>query len=406
MAPRKTSVKAKTAAASKKIRVSYGGWYQRTTLHLSEIYDFFSFGTSHLPLLKSELERLWRKLSLAEVSRESGYLEFISAKTASGITIRYYEDGLYMLESEVDDISEVPDEKRKLEEYYAGSLSPAISYIFSLGAPTPKVLANIKTVHPTVIVGTMTDPSRFNPDEIFGPVYSKLSSPGVSVVKTPLYIFVMTSPAAAVVATPVVENLVFFREFKDHLEKYLDIHRTVWEEISEIKERKDISGTEVDEIRGKLDGYQKTISLISNRINQMGSYVKTRSSIAKSMKVEEYLIGFFQFKFETLIDTLDYIKEIWKMTSEYLTSSITNLQEIKNQSAARGIQSLQLITSLGVVSGILGYLSKNEVPKMTFIGTMYFAAIILVAWGANKTISHFYLKKRYNLKFGRREENI
>ncbi|MDD5099115.1 MAG: hypothetical protein PHP35_02125, partial [Candidatus Colwellbacteria bacterium] len=372
------------------IKVSFGGWYQRTTLHLSEIYDFFVSGSSKLPLDADKLKKLRKSLNLVEVSRESGYLEYVLAKTTDGIEIRYYEDGLYVLELEADDISSVAERKKQLEKYWEESMSPAISYIFSLGAPTPKILANIKTVHPTVITGTVPDPSRFLPENSFGPVYSTISSDGITAIKTPFYIFVVTAEKAFSSALPVVENMIFFREFKDQLEKYLNIHRSVWEEISDIKEKRNISGSDVGTIRGKLDGYQKTISLISNRINQMGSYVRTRSSIAKGMNIEEYLAGFFQFKFETLVDTLDYIKEIWKMTSDYLNASIQNLQEIKNQSATRGIQSLQLITSLGVISGIIGYLSKNEVPQVTFIGAAYFAAIILIAWSLNRFISGFY----------------
>ena len=36
----------------------------------------------------------------------------------------------------------------------------------------------------------------------------------------------------------IMEMEIFFREFKDQLQKYLNIHRKVWEEISDIKERK------------------------------------------------------------------------------------------------------------------------------------------------------------------------
>lgn len=38
--------------------MTYGGWYQRTTLHLVEIYEFCEHGTSKLALEKKELARL------------------------------------------------------------------------------------------------------------------------------------------------------------------------------------------------------------------------------------------------------------------------------------------------------------------------------------------------------------
>lgn len=38
-------------------KVTYGGWFQRTTLHLSEIYDLFAHGYSNLHLDKEKLKQ-------------------------------------------------------------------------------------------------------------------------------------------------------------------------------------------------------------------------------------------------------------------------------------------------------------------------------------------------------------
>ncbi len=386
-----------------KTKITYGGWYQRTTLHLSEVYDFLAFGKSKLALDADKLKRLQKKLELSEVSRETNYLEYITAKTKDGITIRYYEDGLYILEIETTDIKK---SKAILEKYFDQKFNPAIGYIFSLGAPTPKILANIKSPHATVVTvrGKNTEVETFLKN--VGHVYNKIESGAFAVYKTHLFIFVVVPEDIEEGASELIENLIFFREFKDQLEKYLQIHRVLWEEISEIKEQKEIKGNDVEKVRDKLDSYQTTISLISNRINQMGSYVRTRASISKHTNIEQHLTDLFQYKFETLTDTLDYIKEIWKMTSDYLNSSIQNLVEIKGQSAARGIQSLQLITSIGVISGIVGYLSKNEFPKITAIGAMYFFIIIAITWLINSLLTRFYRSKKYKLKFNQRKEDI
>lgn len=387
----------------KKIKITYGGWYQRTTLHLSEIYDFLAFGKSKLALDENKLKKLFDKLQITHASRESNYLEYVTAKTKEGITIRYYEDGLYILELEATDIKK---SKSLLEKYFDRKFNPAIEYIFSKGAPTPKVLANIKSPHATVV----TVKGKKSEVEVFlkkvGHIYNKIESGSVSVYKSHSLMFVVVPENAGESATELVENLIFFREFKDQLEKYLHIHRTLWEDISQIKERKEIKGNDVETVRGKLDSYQTTISLIGNRINQMGSYVRTRASISKHTNVEQHLTDLFQYKFETLTDTLEYIKEIWKMTSDYLNSSIQNLIEIKGQSAARGIQSLQLITSIGVISGIIGYLSKNEFPKITALGALYFCIIIAITWLINSSIAKFYKNKKYTLKFSQRKEDI
>lgn len=387
-----------------KIKITYGGWYQRTTLHLSEIYDLLAFGSSKLNLSKDELTKYRDLLNLESVSREAGYLEFVKARTKDGIEIRYYEDGLYILETDSENIKEGA---KVLEVYHDTILNPAISYIFSLGAPTPKILANIKTYHPVVINIVSDNPENFEVDSNnFGEVYSKIISHDIAVYKTPRHLFLISKPNSQLPVSELTEMQIFFREFKDQLEKYLNIHRSVWEEISSIKEQKTIGGDQVEPIRSKLDSYQKTISLINNRINQMGSYIRTRSSISKGFKIEDRLVTLFQFKFEVLTDTLDYIKEIWKMTNDYLSSAIQNIVEIKNQGTNRSIQSLQVITSMGVIAGIIGYLSKDIFPKFTIIGTIYFAIIILFTWFINFSVNKIYKKKRYILKLPDRAKSL
>ena len=309
-----------------KFKITYGGWYQRTTLHLSEVYDLFALGKSGLNLSKDKLSEFHKKFDFESVTREAGYFEFVKAKSTNGIEIRYYEDGLYILEIELDYLNSIGKTKELLETYFNEVLNPATSYIFSLGAPTPKVLANIKTVHPVVISVVQDNPETFKPIRgEFGDIYSTIASQDIVVYKTPGYIFIASSPKSGNAVAELVEMQIFFREFKDQLEKYLNIHRNLWEEISDIKERKLLRGSEIEPIRAKLDSYQKTISLISNRINQMGSYIRTRSSIAKGSDIEEHLRKLFEFKFEVLTDTLDYIKELWKMTTDYLSSAIQNI---------------------------------------------------------------------------------
>lgn len=377
-----------------KYKITYGGWYQRTTLHLSEVYDLFTKGESTLNLSKEKLKKLQQDLDLQSVTRESGYFDYVKAITNSGIEVRYYEDGLYVLEMFDEDII---SSQKKLEKFYEQKLSPAISYIFSLGAPTPKILANIKTIHPVVVT---FEGREIDPDEtIFGKVYTKISSNGINVYKTPRYIFI-SSAKKNTNLKDLIEMQIFFREFKDQLEKYLSIHRNIWEEISEIKEAKEIKGSDVESVRGRLDGYQKTISLISNRINQMSSYINTRSSISKHLEIDKDLVSLFEYKFETLTDTLSYIKEIWKMTSDYLGSAISNLVEIKNQSTNSNLKSLQTITSIGVISGILGYLSANKLPTISESGVVYFVLLFCLTWIFNRFIYERQKTKKFSLKFG------
>ena len=76
--------------SSNKFIVTFGGWYQRTTLHLSEIYGLLALGRSRLSGLSSEkLLALRQDLDLKLVSRETASLEYVRAES-SDIEIKYY----------------------------------------------------------------------------------------------------------------------------------------------------------------------------------------------------------------------------------------------------------------------------------------------------------------------------
>src|SRR3989344_5658312 len=178
-------------AEKKEINVYFGGWYQRTTLHLTEIANLFSYGKSDLPLSKEKLLNIKEDLGLTEVSREAGNLEFVQVQTREGVEIRYYEDGLYIFKLASSNIDEA---RKKLESYYEEKFAPAMAYIFSLGAPTPKELANIKTIHPIAVAVISKDPEDFVVDNRFGEVYGSITSAELTVKKTARFIFLITKP--------------------------------------------------------------------------------------------------------------------------------------------------------------------------------------------------------------------
>ena len=79
-------------------KIYIGGWFQRTTLHLSEIYNFIKYGKSELKFSKKKIDEMRKILQIKKISREIGPLEYISVKTKKEIDFRIYEDGLMILE--------------------------------------------------------------------------------------------------------------------------------------------------------------------------------------------------------------------------------------------------------------------------------------------------------------------
>ncbi|MBI3623968.1 hypothetical protein HY212_07870 [Candidatus Pacearchaeota archaeon] len=369
-----------------KKNIYFGGWYQRTTLHLTEIFEFLSKGISRLDLSKKELERLHKLLDLKYVTREIGNLEYVKVETKSGIEIRYYEDGLYILEVISDEIESA---EQKMKDYFDACFSPAINYIFSLGAPIPKVLSGLQENHQVVIIFYDDSPNTFKIGKKYGELYSETHSKDFSVYKTEDYIFLIAKRGQKSDVKKLVEMQIFFREFKDQLHKYLNIHRKIWEEIAAIKEKKYVDGKEVVDYRNKLEGYKKTIELINNRINQMGAYANTRASLAKELGIESSMIELFRYRFEDLLNTLSYIKEIWKMTMDYVNMSINRMTEIEGKATQSGIRSIQILASIGVVSGIITYLSKDTLPSFSKTGAIY-----LLMLGVSAFVVDFFMKRR------------
>ncbi|MEK6825484.1 MAG: hypothetical protein AABY00_01725 [Nanoarchaeota archaeon] len=374
-----------------------GGWFQRTTLHLTEVYDFLSTGKSESGLDKVKLNLLRTNLHILNVERKNGLLEYIEVSTHEGISFRLYEDGLIILRKNVQHGLELA--LTDLRNYYDEKLSAAFSFLFSRGAPVPKELAHIDTILPFILIARSV--GKDDVADFFKKrglrSYATLESAQATVYKSDRIILVV-SRTNLEKSRHLVEAQIFFREFKSQLHTYLRIHRRVWDEIACIKEKGVIKGVEIKKMRAQLDAYQKTIKLIESRINQMSSYLRTRAKISSSQKIDEALDQIFSYKYETLEDTLAYIKELWKMTDNYLNATLGRFSEIGAESTRNSIGSLRLITTIGVIAGILGYLGKDSLPPVTLTGGLFFVILLVVTWLVNELVSSYYSRRKYTLK--------
>lgn len=378
-------------------KIYIGGWFQRTTLHLTEIWDFLKHLKSNTGFDQQALTEARDRLNVTNLSRQTGGgLEYILVDTNVGITYRIYEDGLIILERQFSDLEA---DFEAIRSYYDDKLSKSLSFIFSKGAPVPKELANIKTILPYIV--TTRDGIDEEIKALFKQqnqeIYSTISSQQVDVYRS-AGLIVINDIVDEALAREVIESQIFFREFKTQLHRYLNIHRILWEKIAKIKEKGSVRGTDIDNYQTELGDYQKTIELISARIKQMGAYLDTRKKITDLKKIDDYLSPLFQFKFETLEDTHEYIKHLWEMTEDYLDSAMDMFKELQEKSTKNTISSLQLITTIGVVAAILGYLGRDKLPVFTQIGLVYFVLLLAMTWVLNTAISKIYKRRKYKLE--------
>ena len=286
-------------------------------------------------------------------------------------------------------------------------LSPGLSYIFSLGAPIPKELANIKTVYPYFVILDKADKKSIEKilKDFKQEKYFEIKTNTFEIYRgNKLYIINDTDEELANIEKFVQEQ-IFFREFKGQMHRYVNLHRTIWEKIAEVKEKGKIKGKNVETLKDKIESYSKTINLIEARINQMGIYINTRGSIIKNNKELSNFTDVLQFKYETLSDTLSYIKELWRMTKNYVNSAVTLFSDIQAKSTERSVTNLAIITSMGVGATLIGLFTEQK-PEFTWFGAGYFFALAFVGYVTNKIMKAIYANRMYKIKDIKIAKNI
>lgn len=378
-------------------RVYVGGWFQRTRLHLGEIYDFLLSAESPLNLDKQKLQQLREDLKINKLQLMVDQLEYILLES-EGTTVRIYEDGLVTLTT--DHSHDLQQDIAKLTSYYENKLSPAFSYIFSLGAPVPKELANIKTVYPYFVVTEGASPERVNEllNEFSQHQYFTINEAEFDIYRGDKFYLIDQKGVSDDDVQRFIEEQIFVREFRGQLHRYLNLHRTIWEKIAEVIERGEMTGSEIPAFKTKVDQYKKTIDFIGTRINQMDTYLHTRASIAshdERLKKFQSVLG---YKHETLSDTLEYINDLWDLTKQYVDSAVKIFGDLAAKSTDNSVKNLTIVTSMGVGATLIGLFTTKTLPSFTIVGVGYFFALAMLGWGVNKALGWWAKKKKYRVK--------
>jgi len=322
-------------------------------------------------------------------------LEYIELETTDGIHVKYYEDGLVVMMLPFHHTQEA---KKQLADYYENRFTPAIAYLFSLGAPTPKELAQIKTIYPYFLVTEKADKHTIEAllKDLGEEEYFELQDDAVDIYRGETH-FVLNSKHHFDGIEQLIGMLIFFSEFKAQLHRYLNLHRSVWEKIEKIKEQKTIVGRDIDKQRQELEGYKKTIELIDGRIEQMGLYIGTRESLVKNNGWETFLTSVLAFKYENLHHTLDYVKALWKMTKQYVDAAIQIFNEINQSSTKNAVTALTIISSVGIVGVILSNLEKTAYPQVSMMGIFYVSLLLAVSFFINRMINFVFRSFKYKI---------
>ncbi len=378
--------------------VHIGGWFQRTMLQLSEVYDFLRNGESQLKLSKKKLAELHKSLNIGSIEYGVAGEEFVSFMTSELLHVKIFEDGLIVVGSNEVSEETLFADVEKLKDYYEERLSPAINYLFSLGAPVPKELAHIENIYPYFVV--CDNATREDIAELLSKTerqkYFEFDNKNYSVLRGDKYYFINNKKTSTANIERYIEEQVFIREFKGQLHRYLNLHRIIWEKIDRVKDRAKVRGSDVIKFSTKLESYAKTVTLIDGRIRQMSTYISTRERIAKQDKELEEFLAISGFRYETLRNTLEYIRDLWDMTKNYVNSAQKLFDGIKQDVTSSSINSLTIVTSMSAGAAILDLFTESE-PSFTTFGFVYFFILAFVGWAATKLLTYVAEKRKYEI---------
>ncbi len=384
-----------------------GGWFQRTMLQLSEIYDFLRDAGSQLKLNKRKLAELRDALSIGSIEYGVAGEEYVSFLTSEQIRVKIFEDGLIIVSSDRVSEETMFADIERLKAYYENRLSPAINYLFSLGAPVPKELAGIENIYPYFIV--CDNAKREEIAELLSRTerqkYFEFDIKNYSVLRGDKYYFINNKKTNIGNVERYIEEQVFIREFKGQLHRYLNLHRIIWEKIDAVKDRARVKGSDVVKFTTKLEGYSKTVTLIEGRINQMSTYISTRERIAKEDGDLVDFLAISGYRYETLRDTLEYIKDLWDMTQSYVNSALKLFDGIKQDITSSSINSLTIVTAMSAGAAIIDLFTESE-PSFTTFGFIYFFILAFVGWAATKILSYVARKRKYEISDVEYDRNI
>ena len=384
-----------------------GGWFQRTMLQLTEVYDFLRAGKSQLNLDQNKLDKYLKNLEIGNINYGVSGEECVEFTTTLNIRVKIFEDGLIVLNNERVSEDTLFADINRVTDYYEKKLSPAFSYLFSLGAPVPKELANIETVFPYFIVCDNSSPEEINNLLIKTEKqkYFEFKNTKYDVIRGDKYYFINNKKQSNENIERYIEEQIFIREFKGQLHRYLNMHRIIWEKIDAVKENAHVKGSDIVKFTTKLDGYAKTINLIDGRINQMGTYISTREKIAKSDPELAEFLAISGYRYETLRDTLDYIKYLWTMTKNYVAAAQKLFDGLKSDVTSKSVESLTIVTSMSAGAALLDLFTESA-PTFSLFGFAYFFILAFLGWTATKILNTIASKRKYEISDIEYEKDI
>jgi hypothetical protein len=383
--------------------VYLGTWFPRTSLHLRELFDYFHSGIGVSGLDVKLLSDYHTRLGLEKVQicKETDF-DYIKAEH-NNIVMTITEDGIILLQLDNND-PEIAVEI--LTKFYEQQLSPAISYLFSRGAPLPRELLSVSDILPFVAVGhDLTTENNISLLSDFGETMdSRVSNKDVEIFfgKTIEIVNILSNKKnGGIIDIEFLRFLIFFREFEYQLSTYLHLHRELWEKISEIREKRTIRYRDFPRVREEMLDYLETMSFVKARLAQMRDILQERQD-STNVNIMGVLEELSLDRFAYLSAEQEYIVHLWQMTTEYVHGTLSLLESLFNEHTQREITTLKYVTLVGVLTSFFGmniaFPWEERWPSVFQSSFEVVGLITLLAFGFYYFLKFFIYNRRFVIR--------
>ena len=336
--------------------IALGIWMPRASIHLKEIYQFLEGKKTPVQGLdEKQLAKFRAGLKIEDVrfvkEREADFVRLTCHKAAATIS----EEGIIVLTlKNPGDSSFSMENIAPLENFFMEKFSPALKYLFSLGAPLPKELKDIREAYPAIIIikdSFLEEIGAFIKAEHLE-MYSKNTSEHLDFYLGE-EISILHVKNNSVALDTFLEDIIFFKEFSLQLKNWLTLHRTIWNAIDQIRKPNVIAYKNLPRFRESIDGFLKTLSMTKARIRQMDDIIVTRKNIRNGMSTET-LDALKMNRIDNLTGDIKYIEDLWEMTIDYAKNTLQLIESLSQENIRRELNALKFVTLIAAVTSFFG----------------------------------------------------
>ncbi len=352
-------------------KIYVGSWYPRTLFHLNELHQFLSDGSSDLSLNKEKLQALKKELNPKDVKIEQDFGRSILSAKFGNYEFEGHENGLTLLSSQKINDKKIDDEIKALSEFAFQNVFSSFGYIYSQGAPIPKIFSAMKSVMPYTILADKTDR-----DEIVKFLKDRKQTIEKEFKNNNISVYYGQSIVIIIGDTKHGENIAkecvyYLHDAESQFHRILNMHRFIWEEVSAIKSKKVIKYKDLSKTRDLIMEIESEVVFFKSRISQLDSILKDQAARVEKLakKGDSVCLGFID-GFQALISSGEYVKNLWTMTEDYLAGASKLISTVYQESSAKQMNTLQFvfiisavasIVSMGTMIGADVFLRFNEV---------------------------------------------